>query len=700
MRKFFSTFIATLIACGGLALRAQNNLAPSPEEAVESLRSLLGPLAGRPAVVAEDEGEVDFEDEEDEVTITASEDDEGDIDFDLDFEDEDDDDDVTVAVSENDEGDIDFEDEEDVIVVAAEDDDEDVDFDFDEDEEDVIVADTEDDEDVDFDFDFDFEDDDDDDDDDATVTMSENDEDDIDFDIDEEDPVVTDVTPDVEDDDEKVVTNLFGAGQNGSGDAENEAMKAIAGATDESMEAIEDATAAGKKALSEATEEGVTTIKDETAKGSAAIGEKRDEATSAIDAKIGAAAEALAAKAAEAGEAIDNKVTEAGEDIDNKVAKATETIDTRVEAGTTAIQDATAAGTETIAGAAEAASNDLTKQAGIIAQDLSLQYTIAVDQQQAAEAAKQEAEQKIGELDDLLTNRKRIAMIPFACAQSTFTTGNENTLATSISDALRSDFNQFFLQSPHFRVVSRQDDAVVDDELARIINNAAVSGNFNDLYKVGMELSLDYVLVGSVKQFFIAPPQVNTVQLTGARYVTIPRALAELDYRIVNIATKEIIWADHIFIDLTSAEIKEAKNDVATLYQVLNQMASRRIAEAMDAIVPIRVVQITPAGQFVLDRAGNLIIPGSFFDIYRQGEPILDPATGEELGRPEELVTTIQIKRVDPKLSYGEIVIGSGIITPIDLESGLVARPHREPVYAAPQEVPAAPPVIKLPMDF
>ncbi|MBQ4479516.1 MAG: hypothetical protein II943_02650 [Victivallales bacterium] len=441
-------------------------------------------------------------------------------------------------------------------------------------------------------------------------------------------------------------------------------------------------------------------IQDQADKAIQVIEDKADEASAAIDAKVDAASAAIKDKVEAANAAIEGKADEASAAIEGKVDAASAAIDAKVDAGTLAIDEATAKGNETIENKVNAASNALVDQATLIQQQLSEQYTLTVEQQQQAEEAKQEAEQKIGELDGLLTNRKRIAMIPFACAQPTFTAGNENIIATSISDALLSDFNQFFLQSPRFRVVSRQDDAVVDNELARIINNATASGNFNELYKVGMELNLDYVLVGSVKQFFIAPPQVNTVQLTGAHYASVARAVMELDYRIVNIATKEIIWADHIFIDLTPAEIKDAGNDIVTLYQTLNQMASRRIAEAMDAIEPIRVVKILPNGQFVLDRAGNLIIPGSFFDVYRQGDPILDPSTGEELGRPEELLSTIQIKRVDPKLSYGEIVLGSGVITPSDVASGIIVRPHREPVYVTPQETPATPPVIMLPMDF
>lgn len=443
----------------------------------------------------------------------------------------------------------------------------------------------------------------------------------------------------------------------------------------------------------------IQVIQAQADEAASAIGAKADEVLSAIDAKTDEATTTIENKTGETTSAIDAKADEATSAIGAKADEAVTAIDTKAGEAISAIDAKTDEAASAIGALSQEASDALSQQAEQIQKNLDQRYQDATEAEQSAAEAEQRASERIDELDGLLNGRKRIAMNLFACAQPTFTTGNENTIAESVAYDLLSDFNQFFLQSPRFRVLSRQDDAVVNSELTRIINNATVGGNMEELSKIGMELGLDYVVTGAVKQLFIAPPQVTTIQLTGAKYISIARAIIELDYRIVNIATKEIIWADHIFIDLTPAEIQESGNDVVTLYHVLTQLASRRIAEAMDAIEPIRVVRVMPNGQFILDRAGNLIIPGSFFDLYRQGEPIVNSATGEELGRPEELLATIQIKRVDTKLSYGEIVIGSGVITPSDLESGIVARPHRDPVYLTPDPASSAPPVIKLPFD-
>ena len=390
-------------------------------------------------------------------------------------------------------------------------------------------------------------------------------------------------------------------------------------------------------------------------------------------------------------------MAEVGDATEQGVAK----VGDAAKQGVAEVGDAVEQGVTEIDTKAKKASEALTTQSTEIQQQLSEQYTITIEAMEEEKAAAKQAELQKEELSHKLDSRKEIAMILFDCAQSTFQTGNQNTIASAVAYDLLSDFNQFFLQSPRFRLLSRQDDQVVDAEKIRILDNAAAAGTLDDLHKIGMDLGLDYVVTGALKQLYIAPLEVTTIQLTGNRTSSISRAMIELDYRIVNIATREILWADHIFIDLTPAEIKGIGYDVVTLYHALTNMASRRIAEAMDAISPIRVIKVLQNGQFLLDRGGNLIIPGSFFDIFRQGEPILDSETGEELGRPEEQLATIQIKRVDPRNSYGEIVIGSGVITPSDMEGGIIARPHRDPIYLspAPAPAPAAPPVIKLPFD-
>ena len=422
---------------------------------------------------------------------------------------------------------------------------------------------------------------------------------------------------------------------------------------------------------------------------------QEDEAVEATE----VAETAVQQAATDGTEVLQKAADQAGTVIQEAADQAGTAIQEAADQAGTAIQEAATTANNTIKQAADQASATIYEAA----ENFLAQRQAAEAAEAALRATAADVEQKISELSAIKHNRKCIAMLRFPCLAATYTVGSETMQSATVADDLLSDFNQYFLQSPRFRVLSRQDDMAIENEKLRILNAAAASGDDTELAKLTKEMGLDYFLAGTVKQLYIAPPQTTVIQLTGAQYVSIPGAVIELDYRIVDVATTEIVWADHIIIELAPQEIAQARGSVFTLYHILTQMASRRIAEAMDAIAPIRILQISPNGEFTLDRAGTLIIPGALFDIFRRGEPILDPETGEELGCPEYRLATVQVKRVDAKFSYAEICTGSGVITPSDMENGLIARPYRMPVMvgtpvATPPTTPAAP-IILLPQD-
>ena len=459
---------------------------------------------------------------------------------------------------------------------------------------------------------------------------------------------------------------------------------------------IQQAADQASATIRQAADQAGTTIQQATTTANNTIQQTADQAADKASATIQQAADQAADQASAT---IRQAADQAETTIQQATTTANNTIQQAADQAETTIQQATTTANNTIRQAADQAAASIFEAA----ENFLAQRQAAEAAEAALRATAADAEQKIAELNTVKHNRKCIAMLRFPCLAATYTVGTETMQSATVADDLLSDFNQYFLQSPYFRVLSRQDDAAIDAEQLRILNNAAASGDDTELGKLTKGLGLDYFLAGTVKQLYIAPPQTTVIQLTGAQYVSIPNAVIELDYRIVDVATSEIVWADHIIIDLAPQEIAHANGSVFTLYHILTQMASRRIAEAMDAIAPIRILQISPNGEFTLDRAGTLIIPGALFDVFRRGEPILDPETGEELGCPEYRLATIQVKRVDAKFSYGEICTGSGVITPADLENGLIARPYRMPMMvgtptAAPPAATSAP-IILLPQD-
>ena len=292
--------------------------------------------------------------------------------------------------------------------------------------------------------------------------------------------------------------------------------------------------------------------------------------------------------------------------------------------------------------------------------------------------------------------RRKIAMIPFTSREKSFTVGTSQVLAATVTDDLLSDFNLHFTQSRRFAVLTRTDNSELSAEKRLLEANSPAS----EMAKLGQTLGLDYMVVGNVKQLYVAPVQTATIAVSGATISGIDRAFIDLDYRIVVVATSQIKWADNLSIELTPQELAQTNRDVRTAYRFLMQNAGLGIAAAMDNIYPINGVKILSNGELVLDRGGSLIMPGALYDVYRLGEEITNPVNGESLGPTEERIATVQITRVDSKLSYAGLLKGYGQISADDVQRGIILRPSQITLPAAqPSAPPASRPVIKLPFD-
>ena len=82
-----------------------------------------------------------------------------------------------------------------------------------------------------------------------------------------------------------------------------------------------------------------------------------------------------------------------------------------------------------------------------------------------------------------------------------------------------------------------------------------------------------------------------------------------------------------------------------------------------------------------------MVVQGSFYDVFRLGAKVASHSSGESLGRTEERIATLQVTRVDSKMSYGRLV--GGAVAWDDFDKGLIVRPLRATQAAASTAAPA-----------
>ena len=115
------------------------------------------------------------------------------------------------------------------------------------------------------------------------------------------------------------------------------------------------------------------------------------------------------------------------------------------------------------------------------------------------------------------------------------------------------------------------------------------------------------------------------------------------------------------------------------LTRITDNLASDIMNSVINVIYPARVLAIL-GDQVTINRgAGTGIAVGQSWGVYAQGEVLIDPDTGENLGSNEAQVGLVTIKRVEAKLSFAEAVENNGI------EKLAIVRP-----MAAPKPKPGA----------
>ena len=275
-------------------------------------------------------------------------------------------------------------------------------------------------------------------------------------------------------------------------------------------------------------------------------------------------------------------------------------------------------------------------------------------------------------------SRRKLVILPFEAVED-YPVGGAmlagETVSTDVSDRLIT----LFTQSRRFAILSRQDKDALEEEKALIVREAPAA----EMAKIGQTLGADYILAGTVSQLAVGEPAVKANALTGSSTVSLPYARMGVKYRIIVVATGQIKFADDIFVDFDRTQLRAMRGDPGRAYEELKREAARRMAwRALSAIYPAHVVDLLDNGEIVFDEGGALVVPGTYYDVFRLGAKLKSHSSGESIGRTEEKIATALVTRVDAKMSYASLA--DGAVTWDDFDQGLIIRPYRPVIAMAP----------------
>ena len=203
-------------------------------------------------------------------------------------------------------------------------------------------------------------------------------------------------------------------------------------------------------------------------------------------------------------------------------------------------------------------------------------------------------------------------------------------------------------QGRRFAVLDRRSPEIYERE-KRLLESADVDPS--EVARLGKVLGADYLLYGTVDRIEVTEER-KTIVLTGETRSEV-LATVRVRFSVLAVATRQVEWSSSLALqhDLTEDFRPEQAAE-----RLLDELALHIVDELTEYIFPPVVTQVTGWGSFVVNRGGNTVRENDLFEVFALGDVLLDPDTGESLGRLEATAGIARITSVKPKFSLAEMI--------------------------------------------
>lgn len=250
-------------------------------------------------------------------------------------------------------------------------------------------------------------------------------------------------------------------------------------------------------------------------------------------------------------------------------------------------------------------------------------------------------------------SRRTLAVMPFHTDKRSYSLLGDRTPASKVESELRNRILDQFTQSRRMNVLDREFGAEFQAEKALWLSDDSALA---EKAKAGNVLGADYIVVGNIRNMR-STRHSKTLQLTGETIVSYSGS-AQLDYKVILAATRQVKWSDSINLKFSDADIRTMlKQYGSSQAGITSQLATQLTQKALANIYPMRVVAVK-GKTVVLNQGGKTLKKGDRLDVYFLGEEMFDPYTNESLGRLEEKIAVVKVVRVNAKTTYAKVVEG------------------------------------------
>ena len=257
----------------------------------------------------------------------------------------------------------------------------------------------------------------------------------------------------------------------------------------------------------------------------------------------------------------------------------------------------------------------------------------------------------------------KLAVLPlkFTNAKSTYL--NQITGSREIA----SKFDQYLItalsKTGKFELLDRDYQADYSKEIQLILDSSPIE---EILPKLDMVSAADYIVVGRLESFSVTKDSkyVEAASITSTRY----NAQIRLEYRIIDLATRKIAHSDQMDIILDDEQLKSLIPNLATStdreigesqikYTLISMAAGNVTEQLINELFPILVVAVS-GNDIAISAGSDILIPGQEVYIFKRGEAMKDPYTGQEIGTFDSQSAIARVTRTEASIAYADIITG------------------------------------------
>lgn len=269
-------------------------------------------------------------------------------------------------------------------------------------------------------------------------------------------------------------------------------------------------------------------------------------------------------------------------------------------------------------------------------------------------------------------NKPRVAIIEFPVNDANLWSGFKPH-KREISSALVDLFTTALVEKGSLRVFERERLASIMKE-----QNLGLSGNItpDTAVKIGKLIGVQYLLTGRVTEFAMKGKSFGGAFNVAFKYKS-QELKGRLDIRLIRTDTGEIVYVDKGSGEKKFKSLKVASfgggtdfdetmvNDIfepiieGMAQKMSSKVSSLKIAPAALSKNEGTIIKVSDGEVFISLGTRNGVNNGDTFTVFRKGDALIDPDTGEELGADEETIGTVTITKASEKFSVCKVNSGN-----------------------------------------